>query len=271
MIAPRIVLLALHCRAGKGSRVRVGNPDDGGLMQERLGVAALAAPQLQPPPEITGDTDIEALALNRAVAPTPLTVESVNDAPTLGLDETAVVIAGFGRAGDGAPAPVIDRVRLREAGMVIKDCFGLVATADGSPYVNCAVTANPSADSVPGGSPCAGDSGGPVLAVSAESGMVLTGVLSGGARSQCAAGTAAVFTPLASELSWTSALLTLPRAQAAPRSCAGDRRRLRALSRSLDKLGARARARRHDRSLARALRTARARRRGLADRVYVSC
>ncbi len=273
VIAPRIVLLALHCGAGRGSRVRVGNPNGGGLMQERTGVSAIAAPQLQPPPEITGNTDVAALVLNRAVAPRPLTVESPSEAPTLGLDESPVLVAGFGRSSAGTAAPTVDRVKLREAAMVVKDCFGLVATADGSPYVNCGVPADPSADSVPGGGPCPGDSGSPVLAVSSDAGPVLTGVLSGGAVAQCAAGTAAVFTSLASELSWTSALLTspLPRAQAPPRFCGADRRALATQTRTVATLRERERRHRHDRALARSLRTAQARRRGLADRIYISC
>jgi secreted trypsin-like serine protease len=273
VIAPRIVLLALHCGAGRGSRVRVGNPDDGGLMQVRTGVTATAAPQLSPPPEITGDTDIAALVLDRAVAARPLTVESPGEAPTLGLDESSVLVAGFGRSGAGAAAPTVNRVRLREAAMVVKDCFGLVATADGSPYVNCAVPAAPSAELVPGGSPCPGDSGSPVLALSSDAGLVLTGVLSGGAVPECASGTAAVFTPLVSELSWTAALLAspLPRAQAPPRFCGGDRRGLRVQTRDVARLRARARRRRHDRGLGRSLRTAQARRRGLADRIYINC
>jgi secreted trypsin-like serine protease len=133
--------------------------------------------------------------------------------------------------------------------------------------------ADPSAESVPGGSPCPGDSGSPVLALSTDAGLVLTGVLSGGAVPECATGTAAVFTPLVSELSWTSALLAsrVPRAQAPPRFCGGGRRPLRAQTSVVAKLRTRARRRGHDRGLGRSLRAAQARRRGLADRIYISC
>jgi secreted trypsin-like serine protease len=234
LVAPRVVLLALHCAAERGSSVRVGNPNGGGLMQRRVVVEAVPAPQAQPPPRITGDTDVEAVVLDRAVAPAPVAVASAAEAAEFSTDGAPVIIAGFGEHDDRTAGELNpDRVRLREGGLSVASCYALVPNADGSPDVGCAAPAQ--SGPAPAGSPCAGDSGSPVLGISPTLGrLVLAGILSGGAGPQCVVGTAAIFTTLTPDLGWIASLQSarLPKAATPPRECRGDRRRLRALTRA---------------------------------------
>jgi Trypsin len=273
LITPRIILLALHCRAGRRAKVRIGNPDRGGRVQIRRGVKSFTAPQLDPPPGVIGYTDIEALALDRAASPAPLQVVPTVDSSELTAAGTTLLVAGFG---EHYPLQPLDpaRLPLREASILVSQCVGLVAGADGSPFAGCAKPAPAAAAYARPGNPCAGDSGSPVIGFSPTlSKLVLVGVLSGGVGTECGWLTPSVFTPIGPILTWLSGLTTakLPSPARQPSGCHSDRRRLASLRRSIDALSRRLSHHRLDRALAGELRQLREALHRIADIVYERC
>jgi len=226
LLAPRHVVLALHCvQPGATLRVTVGNPNRGGLVQERRVVAAVPAPQVDPPPSVTGQVDAAILVLDRDVSIVPATIAPPAEA-TLAPGAGAV-LAGFGATTAPPPASLSTDSALVEAGVQVAPCADVAAGNDESGFVGCAT---PAAGRVAAGSPCVGDSGGPVLAPSPTLGrLVLVGVLSGGAGdSDCAPTNGAIFTTVVSLLSWINDVeaAPVPPASKPPTGCGSQRRAL---------------------------------------------
>ena len=235
LVAPRHVLLALHCVApGAALRVTVGNPNRGGLVQERRVVDAVGAPQVDPPPSVTGQVDAAILVLDRAVSIVPATIAPPAEA-TLAPGASAV-LAGFGATTAPPPPSLSLHSRLLEGAVQVAPCADVAAGNDESGFVGCAT---PVAGRVAAGSPCVGDSGGPVLAASPTLGrLVLVGVLSGGAGdSDCAPTNGSIFTTIVSLLSWINDVEAAPVPPAA-KPPAGCRSQRRALTRFRHKIAA---------------------------------
>jgi len=260
LLAPRHVLLALHCLqpadgadpavVARQARVTVGNPNRGGLVQERRVVGAVAAPQVDPPPSVTGQVDAAILVLDREVSINPAAIAPPAEAPVLVGAGSGVVLAGFG-ATTAPPPPALDvHSPLLEGSVQVAACADVAAGNDESGFVGCAT---PAPAKVPAGSPCVGDSGGPVLAPSPSLGrLVLVGVLSGGAGdSDCGPTNGSIFTTIVSLLSWINDVEAAP-APPAAKPPAGCRSQRRALARFRHKIAA-ARAR-HQRGRLRSLR-----------------
>ena len=240
LLAPRHVLLALHClppdpaaMAGQ-AKVTVGNPNRGGLVQERRVVGAVPAPQVDPPPSVTGQVDAAILILDREVSIAPAAIAPPAEAQ-VPVGATAV-LAGFGGTTSPPPENVDPHSPLVEGGVQFAPCGDVAAGNDESGFVGCAT---PAATSVPAGSPCVGDSGGPVLAPSPTPGrLVLVGVLSGGAGdSDCGPANGSIFTTIVSLLSWINDVEAAPVPPAA-RPPAGCRSQRRALAQFRHKLAA---------------------------------
>jgi hypothetical protein len=229
LIAPRLVLTARHCRAGRDAHVRIGNPNHG-LAQIRRGVGELDAPQVQPPPGVTGAVDAAVVVLDRSASAAPMALAPAAEAAGLTTDGATLLIAGFGERSSRPGRLDVTHPALREASVIAASCLGLVAGADGSPYAACARPAPAAAAFAAPGNPCAGDSGAAVIAFSPALGsLVVAGLLSGGAGTRCARGTPTIFTPLQPLLEWLAQVeaTALPRPAAPPAGCAGERADLR--------------------------------------------
>ena len=193
LISPTVVMTAAHCVYESGSAgeflgiarpsqisVLVGSHD---VSDGSLGTAAGVVAVL-PQPRYRWDGtrhlhDIALLALDRSVAQTPATL--ADQRPGAGTD---LLIAGYGRAApaDNAPDGAL-RVGLIEAAPTSSCRLGSAGFDPSWLFCGAAQT-DPS---VPGGTACYGDSGGPAFAYGgAGANPVVEGVISYGSRADCA-------------------------------------------------------------------------------------
>jgi secreted trypsin-like serine protease len=248
LIAPRLVLTALHCVQapqdgvppdvlGRRATVTVGNPNHDGRTQLRGVGAVFVAPQLTPPPAITGQVDAVILALNRTVATPPLALTPGADAAAALVPGAPLVLAGFGAVLPGAPsAPSPAGQFLKQAALQGIACDP--AAGQTSEYALCV---GPAAGPVLGSSPgngCSGDSGAPVLGTppSAGGGLRVVALLSGAfGATECGQAVQNVVVALGPTLSaWIGRVAgsPLPAPVAAPKRCVALRRSLAAARRS---------------------------------------
>lgn len=244
LLTPRLVLTAAHCfeeefadAAVVASRTRavIGNPNAGGRVQERRGIAVAFGPG-----NGSGRSDIAILTLDRtsgrplaALAPSP-------EIPGLVARGAGLVLAGYGAAVSPPPAPDGSAPEL-EASRVLKRA-ALVgaacppdASVDGRPsaFQSCAVPSpGPGIDNTETGNACAGDSGAPVFGWAPSIGLLTqVAVVSGGVGpDQCSQVNTTVLTPLTGAVvDWLRAVQGSPEPPegAAPRRC----KRLRASAR----------------------------------------
>ncbi len=246
LVARRLVVLALHClqpasdpadpSVGLEGRVAIGNPNGGGLVVDRHVVSVLTPTPPSAPPDATGgELDIAGLVLDRAVSSPPVSLPASPAAATLLAPGSPAVVVGFGADTSPPPAALSRTSGLREAALSITDCGVLPSPLPSSPYVGCAVpAAAPILGSIPPGSACEGDSGGPVLAVEPHATPVLVGIVSRG-QSGCPVGGGNVFTSVAGTQAALQTLLTtpLPPPSPVPPQCRRDRHRLARLGRRL--------------------------------------
>ena len=241
LVAPRLVLLALHClqpssdpadpNLGLRGRVAIGDPNGARPVIDRHVVSVLTpTPPSAPPGATAGELDIAGLVLDRAVTSPPVSLLAV-PTPAPG---SPVVVVGFGAHTSPPPATLSRTTSLREAALSLADCGGLPSPLPDSPYVGCAVAAGAPFAGIPPGSACEGDSGGPVLAVAPKGPPVLVGIVSRG-QSGCPVGGGNVFTSVTGTQAALQGLLhtPLPAPSPIPRRCGRYRHTLAQLGRRL--------------------------------------
>jgi secreted trypsin-like serine protease len=274
LIASRLVLTALHCVQtpqngvapevlGRLATVTVGNPNHGGRIQTRGVAAVLVAPQIAPPPPITGQVDAVVLVLNRAVAIAPLALAPSAEVSGALAPDAPLVLAGFGAVLPGAPdTPSPAGQFLKQAALRGTACAPAAGAA--SEYASCAgPAAGPALGSSPGNG-CAGDSGAPVLGTppSAGGSLRVVALLSGSfGAAQCSQEGQDIVVPLGPTLSsWLGqvAVSPLPAPVGAPKRCHGLRHGLATARRIKTRAVRRAVHASHSRTLRRRLARARA-------------
>jgi secreted trypsin-like serine protease len=246
LIAPRLVLTALHClqapqdgvspeELGHAAIATVGNPNGHGRVQIRHVARVYVGPKFSST-GIARPVDAAVLVLDRATVEPPTQVAPPTEVPLHVVDGAHLLLAGFGAtvsppiALDGRRPMLRATSILKDAALVARPCpLGNDELSD----VTCAGPVDMPAVGAPSGNGCAGDSGAPILAqspsldgIAAQVGM-LSGATGGGACSQA---TTLVVTVLDSRLSsWLDAVRAdpLPAPSRAPRVCAGLRRVLR--------------------------------------------
>jgi hypothetical protein len=237
VVAPRLVLTALHCVQGpqgdgqaddvaRDATATVGNPNLGGPLQERPVVGAIVAPQTTPPPPITRQVDAVLLILDRPVAAAPVPLAPPADAVSA-LRTGPLLLTGFGatsspglKADGTARAPTASK-HLKHASMTVTGCPGSGASTDLQACAGPAAAGTPDA---PSGTACSGDSGAPVTATGADGRVRQVAVLSGATGPDlCSPSNAIVLTPVSAAISgWVAAAATgtsLPPGGAKPSRC----------------------------------------------------
>ncbi|MEA2131627.1 MAG: Trypsin [Solirubrobacteraceae bacterium] len=283
VVAPRLVLTALHCvqtpqdgvspdDLGRRALVSVGNPNHGGRVEVRGVAGVFVAPQIVPSPPITHQVDAALLVLDRAVRASRLPIAPAGEVAALAAPGRPLLLAGFGASVSPPPTPD-GRQQALSAGTILKHAALVgaacpAAAGAASPYVACASAAAEPLAGVPDGNSCAGDSGGPILAPSpATGGGAQIGILSGAEGvDTCSQTNTTIFTPIGDALTqWivATAASELPAPKRPPKGCTRLRRQLRAAERSVARLS------RHGRPGA--LRAARKSASRLATRVAARC